>query len=203
MPSTAVLGVVLAYAATAVLLLSLNITSLWRWPVKATAIVVTGGLFVGTYFAVDAMMGWPSQDRLPDRASFLASRIVEPDNFTGAPGVIYVWLQPIDAKNLPIGEPRAYKLGFDRGVAKDVVAAQQMRGQGREVLGTFRYDDPMEEEAPRTPPVAGKPSDQKDPDAKTGGAGGMFSLSQDLRAVFIEMPLPLPDKGPYVREDIY
>src|SRR5689334_2829518 len=99
MPVQAILGLVVAYAATTVLLLSLNFASLWRWPVKASAIVVTSGLFVGTYLAVNAMIGWPSTDRLPSRASFLSSRIVEPDNLTGAAGVIYVWLQGIDDKN--------------------------------------------------------------------------------------------------------
>jgi len=203
MPSYAVLGVVGAYAATAVLLLSLNIASLWRWPVKASAIVITNGLFVGTYMAISALIGWPSNDRLPDRASFLASRIVEPDKFTGDPGAIFVWLQGIDEKNLPVGEPRAYKLAYDRAVARDVFEAQRLRGQGRDVLGTFDYSEPREEPTPRTPPVAGKTPDLRNPEDRPGGAGGMSSLSQDLRAVFTEMPLLLPDKGPYIREDIF
>src|SRR3954462_11816926 len=135
MPSYAILGVVGAYAATAVLLLSLNIASLWRWPVKASAIVATTGLFVGTYVAINAMIGWPSGDRLPERASFLAARIVEPDAFPGTPGFVFVWPERIDAQNLPVGEPRAYKLADNREVAKDVVEAQRMRGQGRDVVG--------------------------------------------------------------------
>jgi hypothetical protein len=202
MPLYTVLGVVAAYAATAVLLLSLNIASLWRWPVKAGAIVMTSGLFVGTYVAINAMIGWPSTERLPARASFLASRIVEPDNFTGSPGVIFVWLQGIDDKNLPVGEPRAYKLAYSRVVARDVVEAQRLRGSGRDVLATFDYSEPNEQ-APRTPPVAGQTAQPADVEDRPGGAGGMFSLSQDLRAVFTEMPLLLPDKVPYTREDIF
>ena len=205
MPSYVVLGVVGAYAATAVLLLSLNIASLWRWPIKAAAIVITSGLFVGTYVAIGAMIGWPSTDRLPSRASFLASRIVEPDNFTGDPGVIFVWLQGIDEKNLPVGEPRAYKIAYSRAVAKDVVEAQRLRGQGRDVVGTFDYspEKPAEEPRPNLPVVA-QSADQRDSEDKPGGAGGMFSLTQDLHAVFVEMPpLPLPDKLPYTREDIF
>jgi hypothetical protein len=203
MPSQAVLALVGAYAATVVLLLSLNIASLWRWPVKASAIVVTSGLLVGTYMAIEAMIGWPATDRLPDRASFLASRIVEPDKFTGDPGVIFVWLQGIDAHNLPVGEPRAYKIAYQRAVARDVIEAQRLRGSGRDVLATFDYSQPSEEPTPRTPPVAGKAADLRDPEDQPGGAGGMFSLSQDLRAVFTEMPLLLPDKVPYTREDIF
>lgn len=198
MSSYPILGVVGAYVATAVLLLSLNIASLWRWPIKASAIVVTTSLFVGTYFAISAMIGWPSSDRLPGRASFLASRIVEPDAFTGAPGVIFVWLQGIDAQNLPVGEPRAYRLAYDREVAKDVVEAQRMRGQGRDVVGTFDYSvQPKEQPSPGGVPVA-KQNEQTDNEDKPGGAGGMFSLTQDLHATFIEMPpLALPDKVPF------
>jgi hypothetical protein len=184
------------------LLLSLNVASLWRWPIKAGAIVVTSGLFVGTYVAINGMIGWPSADRLPSRASFLASRIVEPDQFTGDPGVIFVWLQSIDEHNLPIGEPRAYKLGFNRAVAKDVVEAQRMRGQGREVLSTFDYSpEQPSEQPPSGIPVLGQTGDRDNEDRR-GGAGGMFSLTQDLHATFIEMPpVPLPDKGPFVPEN--
>jgi hypothetical protein len=203
MPSYTVLGMVGAYVAIAVLLLSLNVASLWRWPIKASAIVVTTGLFVGTYIAVNAIVGWPTTDRLPPRASFLASRIVEPDSFTGDPGVIFVWLQGIDDKNLPVGEPRAYRLSYTRNVAKDVVEAQRMRGQGRDVVGTFDYSPDMPDATPGGTPIAGKPT-QKEDDDRPGGTGGMFSLTQDLHAVFVEMPpVALPDKGPYVREDIF
>jgi hypothetical protein len=170
--------------------------------VKAGAIVITSGLFVGTYMAIDAMIGWPSTDRLPDRASFLASRIVEPDKFTGDPGVIFVWLQRIDEKNLPVGEPRSYKIAYDRAIAKDVVEAQRLRGQGRDVLGTFDYSAETlgERPTPRSS-IAGQTADLRDIEDRPGGAGGMFSLSQDLRAVFIVMPLPLPDKLPYTPEN--
>ncbi len=205
MPSYLFLGAVVAYGATAVLLLSLNIASLWRWPIKAAATVITSALIVGTYVVIGAMIGWPSTDRLPHRASFLASRIVEPDNFTGDPGVIFVWLQGIDDKNLPVGEPRAYKIAYSRAVAKDVVEAQRLRGQGRDVVGTFDYspEKPPEEARPNLP-VVGQSKDQRDSEEKPGGAGGMFSLTQDLHAVFVEMPpLQLPDKVPYSREDIF
>jgi hypothetical protein len=199
------MGVVGAYAALAVLLLSLNIASLWRWPIKAGAIVVTSGLFVGTYLAINALIGWPSPERLPERAIFLASRIVEPDKFTGDPGVIFVWLQGIDDKNLPVGEPRAYKVAYERTVAKDVVEAQRMRGQGRDVVGNFDYSPEKPDElGPQNLPVVGQKPQSADADDARGGAGGMFTLSQDLHAVFVEMPpLPLPDKAPYSREDIY
>ncbi len=207
MPSYALAGVVGAYAAVALLLLGLNFASLWRWQIKGVAIVVTSGLFIGSYVAIVAMLGWPTDDRLPERASFLASRIVEPDKATGAPGVIFVWLQGIDTQNLPVGEPRAYKLVYSRAVAEEVVKAQRLRFEGREVVGNFNYagedaEPNAKSNGPPSPDVkAGEKSDEK---IKPGGAGGMASLNQDLRAVFQEMPpLPLPDKVPYNPENDY
>lgn len=201
----AVLGIVGAYAATAVLLLSLNLTSLWRWPIKAGAIVLTSGLFVGSYLAINGLIGWPSTGKLPGRAIYLASRIVEPDKFTGDPGVIFVWLQGIDDKNLPVGEPRAYRVPYERAVATSVIEAQRLRGSGREVVGNFEYSPEKADEAvPRNVPVVGQTGPSPESDDTRGGAGGMFSLGQELHAVFVEMPpLPLPDKLPYSREDIY
>ena len=200
MPSYALFGVVGAYAAIAVLTLSLNIVSLWRWPIKAGAIVATSGLIAGTYLVIGTMLGWPSQDRLPERASFLASRIVEPDKFTGDPGVIFLWLQRVDDLDLPIGEPRAYKVVYQREVATEVVEAQRLRFQGREVIGTFDYAAELTDGEVTLPglPLTGNQADLARFDERPGGIGGMFSLNQDLRAVFEEMPpLPLPDKVPF------
>jgi hypothetical protein len=205
LPPYALAGVVGAYAAVALLLLGLNLASLWRWQIKGGAIVVTSGLFIGTYVAIVAMLGWPTEDHLPARAIFLATRIVEPEKVTGDPGVIFVWLQGVDKLNLPVGEPRAYKLAYSRTVAEEVVKAQRMRFSGRQVIGNFNYTnerpDPNAQPSGSPGPHAGESSDDK---ARPGGAGGIASLNQDLRAVFEEMPpLPLPDKVPYNPENDY
>jgi hypothetical protein len=194
MPSYAIFGVVGVYAVVAILLLSLNVFSLWRWPIKASAIVVTSGLFIGSYLAIDAMLGWPSSDRVPARASFLASRIVEPDKLTGAHGVIFIWLQNVDDKNLPVGDPRAYRLDYSRDIARKVVEAQRLRFQGRDMIGSFQYTDEHGDKDKSGMPVVGEKT--TDP-LRPGGAGGLVSLDQDLQAVFVEMPpLALPDKVP-------
>jgi hypothetical protein len=197
MPAYAVFAVVGAYGAVAVLLLSLNIVSLWRWPIKAAAVVVGTGLVVGSYVAIVAMLGWPSADPLPARAAFLASRIVEPDKLTGDPGVIFIWLQNIDEKNLPVGDPRAYRVDFDRGVASEVVKAQRLRFQGRDVVGSFAYTERPDEDKSGAPLIGQQTAEPPTLENRAGGSGGLVSLNQDLRAVFQEMPpLPLPDKLP-------
>ncbi len=201
MPTQAVVVVIGGYAVLAVLLLSLNLASLWRWPVKTVAVLATTGAFLGSYMAFGEMLGWPTGERLPARANFLASRIVEPDKLAGDPGAIYVWLQAIDDKNLPVGRPRAYEVSYSRAVATEVVKAQRLRLSGREVVGNFDYEaKPAEPVAPPVPKAPGQQAaNLRDRDGRSGGQGELFSLNQDLRANFQEMPpLPLPDKAPFV-----
>jgi hypothetical protein len=204
-PGYALPAVVGGYGLLALLLLGLAIGSLWRWPVKAAAILVTAAAFAGSYVAVRAMLGWPTEDRLPERASFLASRIVEPDRLADEPGTIFVWLQAIDAANLPVGAPRAYALPYRAEVAEAVVQAQRLRFQGRDVVGLFRYDAaPEPAEAPAAPALPGQePTELAERQEARGGAGGFGGLNQDLQATFQEMPaLPLPDKLP-ILDDSY
>ena len=65
--SVSVIGVVTAYGIVTMLLLSLNLTSLWRWWIKAGAIIVTTVFFGVTYLAINGLMGWPTTQKLPSQ----------------------------------------------------------------------------------------------------------------------------------------
>src|SRR5690606_21145647 len=84
MTALVVTGSIALFVLLGVLLLSLNFLSLWHWPIKAAATVITIGSSVVLYYAFVNVIGWPSQDRMPDRFSLLHTRIVEPDRMTGA-----------------------------------------------------------------------------------------------------------------------
>ncbi len=55
--TAAVVGLVASYAVLATLLLSLNLRSAWRWPVKAAAITVTTGFFAVVFLALAGHAG--------------------------------------------------------------------------------------------------------------------------------------------------
>src|ERR1043165_5948380 len=112
MPIGTILAIVVAYVAMAVLLLSLNIFSLWRWWVKASAIVISGFFFVGSYFAVTALLAWPTGANVPERFSLVATRTVEPNKTNGDSGAIYLWVEELNDKNVPSGLPISYRLGY-------------------------------------------------------------------------------------------
>src|SRR5688572_24575527 len=96
MPVGIVLATVVVYVLIAVLLLSLNLTSRWRWWVKGGAIVLTTIFFSASYLAISSLLGWPTRDIMPARLSLVATRIVEPDAFTGSEGSIFLWAEALD-----------------------------------------------------------------------------------------------------------
>ena len=184
MPSTTILWVILLYVAIAVLLLSMNLTSRWRWWVKAAAIVVTGGCFVGSYFALTSLLGWPSADDPPPRFALLAPRVVEPDRITGATGVIYLWLEALDENNIPSGRPRSYSLAYTQDFANAVSQAHDLLANGEDVEGSLTPRTTQPDQENQTPPS--EPEGQQ--------YGTPFQITeQDL--VFNNMPpVRLPEK---------
>lgn len=195
--TAAILGLVAAYIVVAVLLLSLNLTSLWRWWVKAAAIVVTTLFFAVTYRTVLGLMGWPTAQPMPPRFSLVWTVVNEPNKLTKDPGAIYLWADALDANNVPFGRPRSYELPYSDGLARKVASAQEKRAQGREVMGV-RFD------ATRPPPNLQPGTDIKlgatrtNKAAQQNPAADTVPFMQDgTNLGFQDMPpVVLPDKGP-------
>jgi hypothetical protein len=135
-PQVPIAVTVALYGVLALLLLSLNIASLWKWWVKGAAIVVTAGCVAATYLAVTAMLGWPSDGRLPAKFHVVATRVIEPDRAIGKVGLIYLWIEEVDANMLPISAPRGYQLPYTRTLADRADAVQKRIAAGDEMLGT-------------------------------------------------------------------
>jgi len=190
-----VAGLIAAYAAIAILLLSLNLTSLWRWWVKAAAIVVTTAFFGLTYYSVINLLGWPTTHQTPARFSLVASRIAEPDKQTNTPGRIYLWAEELDENNIPSGRPRSYELAYSARLARKVNEAQEKRDQGQEVMGVLadRETDPSDQ--PRGDIKGGKM--QNDNTGQTP-APDTVPFREDASDLSFEdlPPALLPDKGP-------
>jgi hypothetical protein len=137
--SASVLGLASAYLLLAVLLLSVNLTSWWRWWIKAGAVVLTTGFFGVTYLAVNGLMGWPTAQRLPPRFNLVWTKVVEPDKKTNSAGAVYIWAEALDENNVPARIPRSYQLAYTDALARKIEAVQEEREMGTEVLG--RLDD--------------------------------------------------------------
>jgi hypothetical protein len=191
----AILPLVAAYVAVAVLLLSLNLTSRWAWPIKAAAIGVTTGFFGLSYIGAVSLLGWPSRSTLPPRFQLLWSKLVEPDKHSGEDGGIFLWLDALDDNNLPLNRPRAYQLRWDPNLAKQVAGAQEKRQSGQEVAGrTEKIEKADEGDVSNTNKVMGPPPTEGE---ETAGMDTVPFQNDGQRMQFEDMPAPvLPDKPP-------
>jgi hypothetical protein len=131
----AIVGLSASYLALAVLLLSLNLRSDWRWPVKASAIALSLGFLVMGFHALEAMLGWPIAAAPPARFELNAALVDEPDRATNSSGAIYLWLSTRDAEGRPSGPPRAFALPYSRELHEQVARAQAKLEGGHPVEG--------------------------------------------------------------------
>ena len=138
MPTGTIFAIVVAYVAIAVLLLSLNLFSLWRWWVKASAMLISGLFFIGSYFAVTSLLGFPTGANVPERFSLVATRTVEPNKANGAAGAIYLWVEELNDKNVPSGLPISYQLGYSGALADTINEAQKRLNAGEPVEGSLQ-----------------------------------------------------------------
>ena len=190
MMAATILGLVSAYVVVALLLLSLNLTSRWKWWVKAAAIVVTGVFFIQAYIQTYALLGWPTDTDLPRHFQVLWAKVEDPNKFTGAEGAIFLWVDELDEFNLPIGVPRSHKLPFTPGLADAVVKITGRIRAGMDVAGIAELADDEESTSSRM---------MKDVTAPEDLTGGQFQVDvfpdQIQTLQFEDMPPPiLPDK---------
>ena len=186
MPLPTILATVAAYIVIAVLLLSMNLTSRWKWWIKGSAIVVTGLFFIATYFSIASLLGWPAgQSRLPARFALISTHIVEPDAFTGDEGAIYLWVEELDDENFVIGQPRAIRMPYTEPLADNVEDAQDQLNAGEQLAGNYEEREVEE---------AGEEGEEGAPGEGRAGGGAEYVIEFVLQ--FDNMPaVVLPDKG--------
>ncbi len=132
-----VLALTLAYAAVAALLLNLNVASAHpRW-VKTGAIAVVTGLYAGAWHGTHALLGWPTDETLPERFRLYAIVVDEPDRRRGHAGGIYFWVRNVDEDGIPVGEPRSYVEPWSRELAQVAQNAQEELAGGALLEGSF------------------------------------------------------------------
>lgn len=130
------IGIVVAYVLIAVLLLSMNLTSRWMWWVKAGTIVVTTAFFLQSFISIVGVIGWPSTAGLPPIFKLHWATIVEPNQFMGEEGAIYLWVEKLDENNVPVGVPRSFELPYTDELAEKVDQATRNIQDGIEQSGT-------------------------------------------------------------------
>lgn len=192
-------GAVALFLVLVTLLLSLNLTSLWKWWIKAGAIVIAISGVVVLYFVLTGVIGWASTGAMPTRFSLLGTRIVEPDKMTGAAGHIYLWVEEVDDRQIVVGPPRAFEVPYKVEIATDVATAQAKLEAGGEVLGEFAATGAEEANAAQTAQEKGSGKveiGQTEEGQSAGGGEGSETIGDQGALNFSDMPpVDLPDKG--------
>ena len=184
-PLQTILATVAVYIVIAVLLLSMNLGSRWRWWIKGGSIVLTGVFIISSYFAISSLLGWPSSANPPERFSVVSTHIVEPNEFNDDPGAIYLWLEELDIDNVIVGEPRSYRLPYVEPLADSVEDAQELLDDGEQVQGEFQES---EED------TSAQESEQEGGEPSTGE--GESSYPVEFTLMFNDLPpVALPGKG--------
>jgi len=148
------LAISTAYVVLAVVVLSMGLTSRFAWWVKASTIVVSSAFFVEVFFASKSLLGWPASGTLPPKFQLLWTRVVEPDLKAGNRGAIYLWVEDLDANNVPSGLPRSYRLPYSVKLADRTLKARDeiMAGNPQEGLAEdLAEGDPTSAEAKAQP----------------------------------------------------
>ncbi len=140
------------YVVLGALLLSVNLWARVRWWIKAAVTVVVTAFFFVTFVSVETLLGWPTDQKLPDRFELVYAKIVEPDPGSRNPGAIYVWAMAlpgagpvdeddiytpgvIDTRAVSGRMPRAYRLPYSRAMHKKVFDARMKVIEGVAQIG--------------------------------------------------------------------
>src|SRR3954469_22171476 len=121
---TEILGLSTGFALLAALLLVIALRARIPWPLKVAMVLVTSAFYCVTFFRVEGLFGWSATAPLPPQFQLLWARIVDPNPLDGDPGAVHVWVEELDAANIPSGQPRAYRLPYSQTLAAKVEAAR-------------------------------------------------------------------------------
>lgn len=121
---TEIVGLSIAYALLAALLLVIALRARMPWPLKLAVIVLTSVYYCVAFFRIEGMPGWSATATLPPQFQLLWARVVEPNPLDRDPGAVHVWIEALDAANLPDGQPRAHRLPYSAALAAKVEAAR-------------------------------------------------------------------------------
>ncbi|WP_375414933.1 hypothetical protein [uncultured Bradyrhizobium sp.] len=132
---TEIVGLSIAYTLLAALLLVIALRASIPWPLKIAVALVTGAFYCLAFFRTEGLPGWSAVAPLPAQFQLLWARVVEPNPLDQDPGAVHVWVEEMDAANLPSGQPRAYRLPYSPALARKVEAAREQILKGHPIGG--------------------------------------------------------------------
>ena len=135
--TSAIIGITIAYAVLAVLLLNLNLYSRWSLWVKGGAIFLTAVLYFVSYLSLQGFLGWPTNSTMPKQFLLLSSHVEEPDEVLGITGGIYLWTLTQEGDHIDT-VPRAYRMPYSQELHTQVSEAARQIKNGIIQMGQIK-----------------------------------------------------------------
>jgi hypothetical protein len=132
----------------------------------------------------------------------LWARVVEPNPLDRDPGAVHIWVEALDAANLPSGQPRAHRLPYSATLAGKVTAARDEIMKGHPQGGRAAdYGSGNGQAAPEGPSDVStlRPTAAPGGDPTSGGPLDLSFLTGEAGNIeFAPLPAPIlpPKDGP-------
>ena len=192
---TEIIGLSIAYTLLAALLLVIALRASIAWPLKIAVVLVTSAFYCVAFFRTEGLPGWSATAPLPPQFQLLWARVVEPNPLDQDSGTVHVWVEELDAANLPSGQPRAYRLPYSPALAGKVEAARAQILKGHPIGGrAVDIGTGNGQSAPEGPSNVStlRPSSAPGGDPASGGPLDLsFLMGQSGNIEFEPLPAPI------------
>ena len=131
------LFLIIAYLAVAALLLSFYFYSTFSKTVKNLTILLVTLFYFFTWYSLEGLLGWPSQQDMPDKFRILWIDVQEPQKKEGNEGEIYFWIKNLNSLEQPYGKPRAYSIRWSEENAQKAEEALNKMDDGEILNGNI------------------------------------------------------------------
>ena len=121
--SSEIFLIIICYVILAFLLVLFNLRTNFHWLIKSTMVILTTLFYVLTYNSFKNLLGWPSNDALPDRFRLIAAQIYEPNALISSEGSIFIWITDMD-ELAGLSTPRSFSLKYNKEVHEKISKAQ-------------------------------------------------------------------------------
>ena len=135
-----VILIITSYILIGFLLLLFNLRTSFHWVLKSTMIVVTSLFYIFTYTSFKNIIGWPSNDLLPERFRLVSAQIYEPNALINSEGAIFLWVTNMEDL-AGLGIPRSYTVEYNKELHEKISKALVNLKNGIPQMGEKSDDD--------------------------------------------------------------